>query len=60
MIGEQPELAPGEEHIYDSFCPLRTPTGKMKGTFRMQASRPARLIQINITPPHWFRQRTAR
>ena len=35
VIGEQPQLKPGEKHEYSSFCPLSTPTGNMRGTFQM-------------------------
>ena len=35
VVGEQPELAPGEKHSYSSFCPLPTPTGNMRGSFQM-------------------------
>ena len=36
MLGEQPELALGEEHVYSSYVPIRTPTGKMVGNYQMQ------------------------
>lgn len=35
VVGEQPKLAPGEKHAYTSFCPLPTPTGNMRGSYRM-------------------------
>jgi ApaG protein len=35
VIGEQPVLRPGEFFEYSSFCPLATPTGSMRGTYRM-------------------------
>jgi ApaG protein len=35
VIGQQPRLGPGEEFNYESFCPLRTPTGEMRGTYEM-------------------------
>ncbi len=35
VVGEQPVLAPGEAFEYRSFCPLRTPFGSMRGTYRM-------------------------
>lgn len=40
VVGEQPELAPGESFSYQSACPLRTATGSMKGTYEMY-SRPS-------------------
>ncbi len=35
VIGEQPILGPGESFKYSSWCPLKTPTGLMRGTYRM-------------------------
>ncbi len=35
VIGQQPELSPGEVFEYESFCPLPTPTGTMRGTYEM-------------------------
>ena len=35
VIGEQPVLAPGESFKYSSWCPLKTPTGIMRGTYQM-------------------------
>lgn len=38
VIGKQPILQPGESFEYTSFCPLRTPSGSMEGTFEMRDS----------------------
>ena len=35
VIGEQPVLAPGQSFKYSSWCPLKTPTGMMRGTYQM-------------------------
>ncbi|MGM0574776.1 MAG: Co2+/Mg2+ efflux protein ApaG [Myxococcota bacterium] len=35
VVGEQPVLAPGDEHAYTSACPLRTQVGTMQGTYQM-------------------------
>lgn len=35
VVGAQPRLLPGESHEYSSFCPLPTPCGSMKGSYRM-------------------------
>ena len=35
VVGEQPNLIPGGSFTYSSFCPLSTPTGSMRGTYRM-------------------------
>ena len=38
VVGETPELEPGQAHEYKSFCPLDTDWGSMEGcfTFRRQ------------------------
>ncbi len=33
--GEQPTLRPGEAYRYSSSCPLRTPSGGMRGSYHM-------------------------
>jgi ApaG protein len=35
VIGQQPVLAPGESFQYSSWCPLKTPTGSMRGAYQM-------------------------
>lgn len=35
VVGEQPRLAPGEAFEYTSACPLATPVGSMRGSYRM-------------------------
>lgn len=35
VVGEQPALAPGQAFKYSSWCPLKTPTGTMRGTYQM-------------------------
>jgi len=35
VVGEQPMIKPGEEHVYSSFCVLDTPLGCMQGTYQM-------------------------
>ncbi len=35
VVGRQPNLLPGTTHEYSSFCPLPTPHGAMRGTYRM-------------------------
>ena len=37
VIGEQPVLHPGEQFVYSSFCPLKTPVGYMEGSYQMVA-----------------------
>ena len=33
VLGEQPTLAPGKSHVYQSFCVLRSPSGFMEGYY---------------------------
>jgi ApaG protein len=35
VVGEQPVLAHGASFQYSSWCPLKTPTGSMHGTYQM-------------------------
>jgi len=35
VVGQQPVLAQGESFKYSSWCPLKTPTGSMHGTYQM-------------------------
>ncbi|MGJ5818498.1 Co2+/Mg2+ efflux protein ApaG [Paludibaculum fermentans] len=35
VVGKQPVLAPGESFKYSSWCPLKTPTGRMHGTYQI-------------------------
>lgn len=38
VVGKQPTLAPGQSFKYSSWCPLKTPTGQMRGTYQMVRS----------------------
>jgi len=49
VIGEQPVLAPGESFKYSSWCPLKTPTGTMRGTYQMVRAGGA-MFDIEIAP----------
>lgn len=49
VIGEQPVLAPGESFKYSSWCPLKTPTGVMRGTYQMVRGNGER-FDIEIAP----------
>jgi ApaG protein len=35
VVGQTPELGPGESFEYSSYCPLTTPWGTMEGTYSM-------------------------
>jgi len=49
VVGEQPVLRPGESFKYSSWCPLKTPTGLMYGTYEMQRENGSR-FDIEIAP----------
>lgn len=34
VVGEQPVLAPGAIHTYQSYCNLKSPKGAMEGSYR--------------------------
>jgi ApaG protein len=47
VVGLQPLIGPGEQFSYSSFCVLKTPSGKMRGTYEMQTLDRAKfLVQI--------------
>jgi ApaG protein len=39
VVGEQPELSPGDSYQYTSGCPLTTPSGIMAGRYTMRNER---------------------
>jgi ApaG protein len=47
VIGKQPLIRPGEGFVYQSNCPLRTPTGSMKGTYQFMDST-QRIFEVKI------------
>jgi ApaG protein len=49
VVGKQPVLAPGESFKYSSWCPLKTPTGVMRGTYQM-ISAGGKPFDIEIAP----------
>ena len=49
VVGEQPILEPGEAFKYSSWCPLKTPTGMMRGTYQMVRSG-GQTFDIEIAP----------
>jgi ApaG protein len=49
VVGAQPTLPPGESFKYSSWCPLKTPTGMMSGTYQMLASDGTQ-FEIEIAP----------
>ena len=51
VVGHQPKLAPGEVFEYESFCPLPTPTGNMRGNYQMVDQKNA---EFDIKIPLFF------
>jgi ApaG protein len=49
VVGAQPVLAPGESFKYSSWCPLKTPTGVMRGEYQMSTP-DGRRFDIEIAP----------
>ena len=49
VVGEQPVLAPGESFKYSSWCPRKTATGLMRGTYQM-ARAGGEKFDIQIAP----------
>jgi len=50
VVGEQPVLGPGQSFKYSSWCPLRTPTGMMHGTYQMKRLSGGGQFDIEIAP----------
>ena len=49
VVGEQPQLVPGETFTYTSGCPLRTSSGQMHGTYAM-VSESGEHFDVEIAP----------
>ena len=47
VVGEQPELEPGDSYQYTSGCPLATPSGIMQGRYTM-TDRNGRRFDVDI------------
>jgi|SRR6185295_15425472 len=56
VVGEQPTLALGETFEYTSFCPLSTPVGAMRGSYRMVCKSgvefDAEIAPFSLAAPH--------
>lgn len=48
VIGQQPTLEPGDAHQYVSGCNLRTPIGKMYGTYLMERVMDGKNFEVSI------------
>jgi ApaG protein len=49
VVGDQPELRPGDSYQYTSGCPLTTPSGFMVGRYTMRGTRDE-MFDIDIPP----------
>ena len=49
VIGQQPVLAAGESYKYSSWCPLKTATGFMRGTYQMKREG-GEMFDVEIAP----------
>ena len=47
VVGEQPDLAPGDSFQYTSGCPLTTPSGIMVGRYTMRSAA-GRVFDVDI------------
>jgi ApaG protein len=47
VVGEQPELNPGDSYQYTSGCPLTTPSGIMVGRYTMR-DRAGQMFEVDI------------
>lgn len=53
VVGETPVLGPGEGFIYQSFCPLDTQVGSMRGTFQMRTLSGEGAATFDAEVPHF-------
>ena len=51
VIGQQPQIPPGQVFEYESACPLATASGSMKGSYEMRAEN-GDIVQIEV--PEFF------
>jgi len=47
VVGEQPELSPGDSFQYTSGCPLKTSSGIMQGSYTMRSAG-GQLFEVDI------------
>jgi ApaG protein len=56
VVGEQPNLEPGDSFEYTSACPLKTPMGNMHGTYQMALENgekfDAEIAQFELAPSY--------
>ena len=54
VIGQQPLIQPGDSFEYESFCPLSTPTGSMRGHYEMTSTSRTAPQTFSAEIPHFF------
>ena len=54
VIGQQPWIEPGETFEYESFCPLSTPTGTMRGSYEMVSGEASAAKSFSAEIPAFF------
>ena len=63
VVGEQPVLGPGQTFSYTSGCPLPTPFGTMRGTYRMVSQRgeefDVRIAEFTLSEPYTYTEAEA-
>lgn len=48
VIGVQPIIKPGEVYRYDSYCPIKSDIGYMKGQYQMKRMDNSNLFEVQI------------
>jgi ApaG protein len=48
VIGVQPIIKPGEVYRYDSYCPIKSDIGYMKGIYQMKRINDNSLFEVQI------------
>lgn len=48
VIGDQPILAPGDSHEYESYCVLRGPSGHMQGFYEFKRTSDGMKFKVDI------------
>jgi ApaG protein len=48
VVSQQPTLYPSDEYQYESFCPLVSEAGKMRGTYLMQNKKDGSTFEVRI------------
>ncbi len=55
VVGEQPVIGPGDTYDYESYCPLPTPFGTMRGSYKMRSEAghlfDVRIATFELAPP---------